>query len=267
MERILRFKGAVEATISLFRIKDISKNPAVHETAKANCRIDLEGPQNYKAYLADEFSNVLAKHEAKVSNRPYWNTELKYDPVEIYTGCVQLFDCYNGPIPTCVIAPEKDVQAFIGQVLASDHKLTTAEQFDILLTITGGNLVGAANVGCMGSRIMARAWDSRVYRETPMDADLVREAREHLAPFETYNNRATDAPGDTYYFWTSFFAAAAFNTLNGVEARALDNLFNYGPDIMKFVRKTIVHQPTVNTGNEAPTLGRQLSKAMVEMAR
>lgn len=244
---------AIPATYSLFQPRREYEKPEIAKASRANLDIKITPAFNTEISMLTEMAEVLAKHKVELKSNPYWLSDNKfYDPIEIYTTSVQFFDCYNGTLPKTTLPPSKDVQEFIDKVLSSNKKLSISEQFDILLNITNGSILGAGNVGLVGSRILARGWDTKAYPNIAVIPSTIREASNHLAPFEG----CKESLGDTYYFWTNFFTTSAYNQLGGNISKGFNQLFKIGTPVMRFVRQYVVMQPTVSSGCLSSDLGR-----------
>lgn len=244
---------AVSATYSLFQARREYEKPDIAYASRANLDNKVTPAYNTEISMLTEIAEVVSKHTIVLSSNSYWLPQGKtYDPVEIYATAVQFFDCHDAPLPQTTLPPSKDVQEFIDNVLKSNKKLSVSEQLDILLDITNGNILGAANIGMLGSRILARGWDNRAYPEIVITPSIILDAPNHLAPFEG----CKESLGDTYYFWTNFFATCSYNQLGDVTSRGFNKLFMFGTPVMRFVREYIVGQPTVSSGCLSSDLGR-----------
>lgn len=247
------------ATFSLFQPRREYEKPEIACASRRNLEIKPAPPYNTEISMFTEFVDIISDRDVTLSDTPYWiENATKYNPWEVYASSVQFFDCHNAPLPKTTLPPSEDVQLFINRVLTSDKKLIVSNQFDILLDITDGNVIGAGNIGMIGTRILARCWDSRAYPDITVTSDMISCAGQHLAAFED----GKESLGDTYYFWTNFFATAVYNQLGDKVSNAFNRLFNVGTPIMRYVRQHIVHQPTVSSGCIASDLGRLMGSMM-----
>lgn len=178
---------------------------------------------------------------------PYWTKDRTYDPWEVFYGAIQFVDDHNAPLPLTILPPQDHVQEYLRRVLASDGKLMLPDQLKLLLDITGNNVLGAANLGFITSRLLSRASDFRPY--PAIDAHLQGEDlvqwNNRVAQFAVPgSHRTSDGPGDTYYFWTQFFCAFYYRSQPGFVPRIANILFAYGAPTMRFVRGVIARSPT-----------------------
>lgn len=194
---------------------------------------------------------------------PYWDECLRYTPIEVLGATIQSVDLHDAPLPKTVLPPGEDVDTFINEIKALPEKATIVRQFELALDITGNNLLGAANLAWISTRLMARGADRRAYPNIHVDGAAIRDWNSRLVQFETYNKSGkNDAPGDTYYFWTHMFGAMAFSD-HGLEAKIGQLAFSRGTQIMAFVRKHIARkQPNITAHQPASALGRELGLAL-----
>lgn len=145
---------------------------------------------------------------------------------------------------------------------------TLSEQFIIALSITNGNILGAANLCWISTRLMARGADQRIYPSIVINEMELRQWNEKVARFETREiSGKSDGPGDNYYFWTHAFTTMIFS-LGGVRAKAAQLAFSKGTKIMMFARNYIARkQPNMTSHEPASSLGRKFGLAIVELAR
>ena len=172
-------------------------------------------------------------------------------------------DDHNAILPKTTLPPADDILEFSNFVLQSTDKATHKKQFEKLMQISGGNPIGASNVGFIASRLYARGGDTRAYPEIKIGIEDIVAWNVKMPYFEG-NGKTNDASGDNYYFWTHFFAASTLRLIGTAEANFYDKIFEYGSDIMTFVRKTFVGQPTVTAHREASMIGRNLGIAVIE---
>lgn len=251
----------IPATRSLFCIRDEAIKLEVANASRECAKTPPTPAFTSEMFLLSGLADILAKNETRLTYEPiaYWNKK-PYHPADIYTAAVELPDCYEGPLPITALPPAKDIEEFIRFVLGSNHKLTIPQQFEKLLDISGGNVLGAANLGMLGCRILARGWDDRFYPEISINPQVIFRATEHLAPFDG----GADPLGDNYYYWTVFFATVVYGKLSGVTSKVIDKLFSVGAPMMKFIRRYIVGQSTLGPGLEPSKLGRLMGLMVVK---
>lgn len=197
---------------------------------------------------------------------PYWIPGARYSRLEMFGTLIQFTDFHDQRLPQTVLPPAPDVTRYINKVMSSDHPLAIPEQFEALLDITDGNAIGAANLGFIASRIMARGYDRRPYPEIVVAPENLVEWNKHIAKFEAYDGMMeTDGPGDTYYFWTHFFAVAADKALGkGASSVIFQKVFEHGNSANQFVRRNIAGTPTQSPHQEAAILGRNMGLAVAK---
>jgi hypothetical protein len=248
---------------SLLRPRREYENPEVAKAARLNANAEPKPPFNCERTMLDDLIMAISSTNKKATFEPelYWRRDKDYEPLPVFAVTIEFADCHRGPIPETTLPPEKDVQVYIDRVLSSREKLTVPKQMAILLELSQGNVVGAANIGFWGSRLLARGWDTRAFPGIKITPETVLESVNHLAPFETRNTEHTDSPGDTYYFWTHFYATLAYHRLGDATSKFLDGLFSVGTPAMRFVRKYLALQPTVSRHEEASIMGRKMGIA------
>lgn len=252
---VTRAKYIAMPAISLLRPRKDEKRPEISMASRLNRKIHQVPPFNSELSIADEVFEVINQRPVRLDSGPYWIKGRKYSRAEVFASMVDFLDNHNSPLPETVLPPEKHVKRFIDFVLTSKRKLTISEQLSELLEISDGNIAGAANIGALGSRILARGWDFRAYPNIEVNADTIRQTNDHIAPFED----SIDGPGDTYYFWTHFFSTMVYSQLGDSISVAMDKLFSVGTPIMRFVRHYVAGQPTICKSDEASVLGRNLA--------
>jgi hypothetical protein len=189
---------------------------------------------------------------------------MTYDPYEVFGTAIQCVDQHVYALPKTTLPPSDDVRRFIEEVTSRPKKVLLREQLEISLDITNNNLVGAANLAMLATRHMARGADHRSYPDIQVTEEDILNWNNKIAQFEIYDDSGTnDAPGDTYYFWTHFFAAL-FYAIPNSGGLVAQQLFEHGTDIMKFVRKYIAHKPNITAHFEASMLGRNIGLALSE---
>jgi hypothetical protein len=225
-------------------------------------------PLNVEEHLINGFYTEIQDRKIKNNvdlSRPYWDNHLRYVPIEIFSTSVQFTDDHNETLPRTTLPPYHDVNTYIEKIKELNKKVNVVDQFKLLLDITNNNIVGAANLGMMASRIYARGGDHRAYPEIDINHNDIIDWNQRVQQFETYNNKATsDGPGDNYYFWTHYFAVTAYSVLNNIESKILNESFAKGTPLMVAVRKFLVGQSTMTTHSEASMLGRDLGTASLE---
>jgi hypothetical protein len=82
------------------------------------------------------------------------------------------------------------------------------EQFRIGLEVAGGDLTKAAILLAMGTRLMARNCDKRLFKCQITQEDIWKW-KSILKPFGWSKNSEEDIAGDTYHFWCSFLAGVS----------------------------------------------------------
>lgn len=209
--------------------------------------------------LPNILSVIRARNvDTRLSFRPYWNSQLRYNPAEVFGAAIQSVDLHDAPLPKTVLPPEDDVRSFIQTVEREPTKTAVDRQLDIALDIADADLLGAVNVCWIATRFMARGADQRAYPGIAMSADILRGWNDQLAQFELSHTAKNDGPGDNYYFWTHVFGAMAFSE-RSVQARLGQTAFSRGTEIMKFVRKYIAReQPNITAHQPASNIGRQV---------
>ena len=259
---------SIESYSSVFRASRTLCLPITDSTkllaARNNVELNLGLPVNSELAILPDFMEVLDKNSINFKPSPYWKKEERYDPLDVFISTIQFFDRHNEPLPYTTVPPEDDVKKFVDIVLKSEHRLTLSEQFKHLLVISNGNVLGAANVGFLASRLLARGWDTRAYPNIPISTETIIEANKHFAQFES-DSKTNDASGDTYYFWTHFFATSVYSQLGCFNSKILNKFFEFGTPTMKFVRKYFAGQPIVTEHFEASLLGRHVGIAISEL--
>lgn len=198
--------------------------------------------------------------------------------MEVFGTSIQFIDQHKAPLPKTTLPPSRDVEAFINAVLQNPGPVTIDRQFELLLDITGNNIVGAANLGMLATRLMSRFSDQRAYPSINIDGKLIsyktttdqeielvmRRWYQKAARFETYNDvlNRNDGSGDQYYFWTHFFAACVADS-EKTSGKFFQEAFEKGNDVMIFVKDKIAKRGgTVSSHYEASLLGRHIGLAI-----
>ncbi len=277
--RDIRF--ATHAAGSLF--KDVPSNPSVKHRpfVKELAAKPYDGVLNTEAALPGSFISIVNDRGIAIpieNRRPYWLEDTKYRTLEVVGTSIQYFDQHGAPLPDTTIPPVEDVQSFIEAVLEEPAEVTVDRQFELLLDITDNNIVGAANLGMIANRHLSRYGDQRAYPnlriggneytvDTPEQEiyDLLAKWSDHLARFEVkhdpslYEGRR-DATGDSYYFWTHFFAAVMFGS-HGIKS----NAFKKGNELMIFARDYIGNRGgIVATHSHSSKIGRDIGLMLAE---
>jgi hypothetical protein len=224
-----------------------------------NYSTERSGPLNTRENIQADILTVLQDVDLPTRDyldRPYWLPKEQYSLVDVFGATIQFFDEYDGPLPVSVIPPEKDVADYICVTMRSRRKLVVSEQFRSLLKITK-NPIGAANLGFIASRVMARGADTRAYPNIIVGPDQICEWNNHVAQFETADGEIFDGPGDTYYFWTHVFIAALTKYFPHGQSMLLEAASRFGTKAMTIARRYIAKSPTVSGHVGASTLGRE----------
>lgn len=258
------------AARSLFNSSGRSADTLLREhyaTLKKEC---TPPAQVEEQILYDFYTTALGRHlttDKILLSRPYWSLSAKYDAAEILGTAIQFFDDHKAEkLPITTLPPEEDVQGYIRAVLEGLGQVSLSDQFNIALDISGNNIVGAANVAMLGSRIAARMADERAYPNIQMSRhDSIAWAKK-LIPIETYDGKLFDPSGDNYYFWTQFFATSSLRTLQSPVSNICDVLFENGLPIMKKARQ-FAGAPINSEHTEATVLGRQIALTLLEHER
>lgn len=271
---------AAESGLSLFHDSpsnaSIRWRPVLNELASTPPKEPLNREIGFESDLLTKFLSIMEKRGIKglpKNKRPYWMPNTPYDLMEVFGTCIQFIDQHGAPLPRTTLPPRQDVEAFINRIFQEPGPTTIDRQFELLLDITGNDVIGAANIGMMATRYMSRFSDQRAYPALTINGKLIeqstpdgeieqimREWSTKMARFETYNdkNGRIDGTGDQYYFWTHFFAACIFDNYTSV-GRAFQGVFNKGNEIMIFAKDKIARRGgTVSNHYEASLLGRHI---------
>jgi len=235
-------------------------------------------PLNREEGLLDKFQSIMNERGIKgipKIKRPYWIENGRYDPFEVYGTAIQFMDQHNGPLPKTTLPPAKDVEIFINRVLQEPtEKVTIDRQFEILMDISRNDVLGAANIGMLASRLMSRFSDQRAYPSLCIDGKeivyqitpdeeiepLMRKWFHKIARFESFNdvNGRNDGSGDQYYFWTHFFAACVYGQ-SSISDQIFQKIFEKGNEVMIYVKHKFAKRGgTVSDHYEASLLGRNI---------
>lgn len=260
--------GLLQATFTLMSKKQGSVRPEVWDQVNINAGIVIANPSNAEWYLVpDLFRTILKKRKISFAIKPYWNPNLRYIPLEVFSTAIQWSDNI-GPVPQTTVPPEADVNTYAQWVLSEtgNRRLRVPEQFDKLLDITG-SLAGAANLGMLAHRHFARGSDNKIFPNIKITPDLIREWNNHIAQFEGPDNiDKSDGPGDTYYFYTQMFAALIFNQSQELMNIIVKKAFQHGVSLMQLATH-IAGEGTVTKHTTAASLGWNIGLALSELAK
>lgn len=230
------------------------------DTYRNISRHELNPPYNTDELVSSGISRSITERRLSEADhdytRPYWNPHTPYKLTDMLASSVQFFDEHRQPIPKTTLVPAADVRSYRDFVMESDHKLSIPEQLNGLLDITDDNLVGAANLGFLASRLYARGGDLRAYADVFKPSDLD-EWNKHIMQFDTGDEGVNDGPGDTYYFWTHFFIASSAVAFSTPASKAMRQVFKAGTPVMRTVRNA-VGSWTVSDHKKASLMGREL---------
>lgn len=222
-------------------------------------------PVNTEENVLGDMIEEIRKRKIIYNSSPYWLPGKLYDPFEVFSTSIQFLNSHNEPIPLTVLPPENDIKLYISRVLNSEKRLHILDQFRILLDISGNNIVGAANIGLIASRFLARGQDTRAYPHINISAEDMSKWNRNIAQFEVYeNDDQCDGPGDTYYFWTHLFTSLLYPISSGIAPRVLDSFFIRGTDVMVQLRKAVGY-PTVSKHSEPSLIGRNVGLAVAHI--
>lgn len=241
--------------------------PIFLESAKSAVVVPLNTED---AVLGDFFDVALKAKLGEQPNyiQPYWLQDENYNPYELFYGAIQFIDDHNQPLPSTILPPEGEVEKYIHKVIANRERLSLASQLKLSLEITNGNLVGAANLCFIASRLLARGSDLRAYPGLNITPEDLAEWNKHICQFETYDNKNTcDGPGDTYYFWTHLFIALLCASTDDIRFTVIQHTLSKATKLMLLIRNKIVKQPTVTSHTEASEIGRNVGLAIAEFLK
>jgi len=268
---ITRAIAASKAVASLFRHDDWPTEQFA-ETFIRNASKEMKNPLNLEDATLAGFMRI-AHQRNLIDNStdlkiPYWRTGGRYSKLDIFNGTIQFFDHHRGDLPETVLPPEKDVRQYMSSVMSSERKLLLTDQFERLLDITGNNIVGAANLGFITSRLLYRGVDTRAYPDISLTSQDLDQWCNNIAQFEVNkeNDNTSSAPSDTYYFWTHFFAALVYKVLDTPVAEGMNKVFGRGSEIMVFVKRNIARSRQV-PHTEATEMGRNIGLAFAHLSQ
>lgn len=227
-------------------------------------------PVNVEEDLLNSVTGVVEQRDLKNKKIdytvPYWDSDMRYDPFQMFGTLIQYIDFHDEKLPKTVLPPEKDVSAYIERILEAEGPQRIPQQLELLLNITGDNIVGAANLGFIASRLVARTYDKSAYPGIDVSPSVSHEWNRKIAQFEVYERGAQiDGPGDNYYFWTHLFASLGYAKQEGKAPQVFSAIFSKGTPVMRFVRDHVARRPTLSRHEEASILGRNLGLAIAGM--
>lgn len=256
--------GVSKSLLTPTGVSALPERRAVYQSlATTEARLPIETDDT----ILPEFSETISNRNIVINHseltHPYWDKKLTYNPWHVFSGSIQFFDDHRETLPHSVLPPEKDVAKYMQSVLNSHGPLRLSEQFNVLLDIADNNIVGAANVGFIGSRIGARFADSRAYPGIYFGEEEARLWNQRVTQIEVFGeNIKYDASGDTYYFWTHMFAAMSFASINTPESKLLSGSFRHGTNVMRAARN-MAGVPITTPHREASMLGRNIGLALI----
>ena len=219
-------------------------------------------PQMIDVIVRNARENESGRH---LTPHPYWQNTSEYRLIEVFSTTIQFSDEHRENLSKSSLPPEQDVVAYTSAILAAKSEVGLPEQLQIALKITGGNLIGAANLLFIASRIYARDLDRRAYANiTPNQQDIIRWDAQ-LVPFQTEGVNIYDTAGDMYYFWTQFFIAVLSKSINKFKAASLRRIYQNGHQIMYTVKRKIAHQKIISEHYEASRLGWAVGLEIAEL--
>jgi hypothetical protein len=275
---------AYKATSSLFKdyphYSSIKRRPLLNKLVQTPPTKPTE-LSNREEELLNKFQLIIKERGIEGIpriKRPYWIKNGLYDLFEVYGTAIQFIDQHNGQLPKTTLPPSNDIEAYINRVLKEPSKKVTIDrQFEILLDISRNDIIGAANIGMLGSRLMARFSDQRAYPKLHIDGKviiykatpdeeielLMRNWFNKVARFETFNdvNGRNDVSGDQFYFWTHFFAACIY-CQDTIDGKIFQKIFENGNKAMIYVKDKFAKSGTVSDHYEASLLGRNIGLAI-----
>lgn len=255
---------------SVFIARTADPNDPRRQAYRSQISTEPQIPLNVEEEVRDGFYSVVLKRGLSERSfdykTPYWSRDQLYNPLDILTTTIAFSDDHNEPLPQTTLPPQEDIQRFAGVIMGSGRRNTVVDQFQLLLDITGDNVVGAANLGFITSRFFARNTDRRAYPGIQLTFDDMRLWDSKVAQFEVYGeDPKMHASSDTYYFWTHFFVAMIGKLDGRPWARLLNQSFSKGTDLMVLTRKYLVGRPTVTSHREASMLGRNVGFAIADL--
>lgn len=223
--------------------------------------LPLQEPLNREHNVVHGVIDVIRRRSVKTpasqSITPYWDNSARYDPLELFGTLIQYLDYHKSPAPKTVLPPEVDAVSYINKISERGSPATVVDQLNILLDITGNNIVGAVNLGFIASRFMARGMDMKAYPNIGVDREEMLRWGQNVAEFEINDGRTGDSAGDTYYFWTHVMAGLVFNLYD--RQKPIYNItFEHGTEIMRIVRKKFSKLATTSEHYEPSVLGRAI---------
>lgn len=275
---------AVEANLSLF--VDVPSNPSVRRKKLFDelASVPVKEPLNREETLYPNFLSVLEKRgitNPMQERNPYWMPDTPYSVGDVVGICAQFTDQHVAPLPKTTLPPAEDVERFIEKVLKEPEPVTVDQQFDILLDITGNNVIGAANLGMIAARYVSRFADQRAYPSLTIEGkeytsktsdqeigEMISKWNSKIARFETYtDSEQSDGIGDGYYFWTHVFAGMALSS-ESLQAKAMQKVLERGTELMIFIKYKIARRKgDILPHYEASKLGRAIGLSLADQGQ
>ncbi len=188
-----------------------------------------------------------------------WGSQQRVQLDRLAGTIISFVDDHSNKIPREFFPVDKMLEYLFTvreNYLRAGRRLTIPDQYAVALDIADDNPVAAAVLAHSSYRSVARGWDTRVderlrfpvISEDPRMLDMVKVA-ESTAMFSSTSK--ADPLGDTYHFWGQY-SAGLVSELNKsdhpAQATFLKTAFYYGPNMMSFVRETILKK-TQAAGN------------------
>lgn len=251
--------------LTLFQGKqDVDSHRAVYAEVKGQ---PLREPLNREFDLVHNIIKVINKRNVlrpdASSLSPYWDMNIQYKPLEVFGTLIQFLDYHKTSLPLTVLPPQQDVERYVKTILLKEGRVVIDQQLDELLDITRNNLLGAANLGFIASRIFGRGLDCRAYPNLDVNDNKMLEWGSKVAQFEYYTGSNGDSAGDTYYFWTHLFAGLFYN-IYGKNKFLYQTTFENGTALMVFVRQWVARLPTTSDHFVPSLLGRRIGLTLSE---
>lgn len=263
MKELSAVKGLMQASLSLIFRPQGGIYQEEWQQAHKNALVLKPTPSNSELNVLDDLIHVVHnKPGICFEVRPYWDNNLEYQPLEVFSTAIQWTD-YVDALPKTTIPPESDVRSYAEWVIGSNRRLVVREQFDQLLNITG-SLIGAANLGMFAHRHFARGSERRAFPGITVTPQVIAEWSNHLAQFDSFENTArSDGPGDTYYFYTQMFAAMVFGHKTSALNYTAKIAFKNGVSIMQLATR-LAGESTITTHETAAAIGWNVGLALLD---
>lgn len=246
-------------------------------------REDLYGPseetirQSFKGTVSD----LISKGRFKPDDWRHtpWEPQRLIE-MDRFAGTVISFsDDHQNPIAE-EFFPIEEMLQFLQEVQTrykdSGKKLNVIDQFEIALSLSNQNPVGAGLLIHSSFRSVARVLDTRVSKRLkfPVTSAAEEISMTGIAECTAHyreNSSNADPLGDSYHWWGQFAAGMVFElhrTGSPIQSSMYRNAFYFGPDLMKFARETLMGK-TMIAGNhkEVDRQGLRLGKEMGELIR